>query len=356
MFAYSLLYWLSGFFSLLAQKKEIFYLPLICALVIFSAPHMGPDFYSYTEIYGSLPPPSYLIGNIEVLKEFHGEPLFLIIGSIFSIFTTKYIYYQFFIITLIIIIRVNFLRNLSPYFYIAICWYISAFLYYDITAIRAGLASSIALFGLILYSKKQYIYYGLIVIVASLFHTAAISAFLLPLAHLIVRKKYVFFSTVSLIIIVGFFGIGKLASSLIGFLDLDFKIATNITDYSTGYLATSAAGIMRGTVFKSLILLLIFYWKGSRFLSENTNNCIVSGYLIGFFFLIAMNDVPIISDRIFNFWGILECIMVAAIPCYFKSYNRCYVVSLLLFLGFMQLFWNYENLYQIYETALFNNA
>ena len=334
-----------------AQLHSISLLFLMVIIGIFAGVFIGKDFTSYEQIFYSVPNFSTLMSDRKIFNEIYGESGYIALQSLMKFFISDYIYFNLIFVFASVSIKIFFLSKYSYLFTIAAVWYVSMFLYLDMTATRHGFAAALLLLSIPFFASKQYLTFVVVVLLAGAFHSVAYIGLLLPLAHHIVQRKALFLVTIMASVWLGFIGFGNILTTFFVNADIGNYAAERVINYAeTKY--NSEAGLLRGVVLKQGVFLLFTYFILRKKIKTRLYDAAMGMYLLSFVFLVSLNDFSLLANRISNMLGVVECLIISSVPLAFSKKDRNYVVVVIIALSFLQLTWLARSFYIDYRVFI----
>lgn len=360
--AYIYLYLVSLFASTCNFVKKIelkffFGLLLISSIVFLVAfRYASVDYFGYQRIYNELEWDlskfSLFIYDLNALTPVESGFAFfsLLVKSVFDSF---YVFVALFSIVSLAI-KFTAFKRMSPYFFISILIYVSdEYLWKDMGQIRSAMASGIVLWAFYYASYRRFFTFLLLVLVASLFHSASFAA--LPFYFLrFFNSRLLMAITLFCSIVIAFFwgGIGLLLLDVGSGLGIDSS-ARLIKYADSEYV--EGASLFGGTFFirLSVAVLMIFFYKAMvRKWKINATLIPVYVYAVSVFFV--FNDYAIIGSRIYDMVAMpIACIVIPTFMLLFKSSSKpiaffsVFIYSTIWFLAtfvklepYQNVFWN----------------
>lgn len=328
MLPYYLIFTILAVFSLTDNVKKIknlkFFLFFISVtLLIFFAglrsPEVDPDYYNYLEQFVAIPSlEQWMLGEYKYsFSETRMEPAFLAYASFIKLFTDNHTWVFVGISLLSVGIASYNYYKFSPYMFLTLLlFFVHTYLYRDMIQVRAAIAASIALF---LIPQLYYHKYGkafVTIILASFFHVAALSLFIIYLLSFVklTRKKIIIGVILSLIL--GYIGISHIIIQVLPNLGY---VTQKIIHYSKSQYAESL-GVFNITNVKNLIILLIplFFWKKLEKKVPYFNVFIIFIFTATTW-RILFSDFGIVAGRVATFFSIVEVLLVPSFILIFKQ-------------------------------------
>lgn len=277
----------------------------VCLILIaaFRPEGMDNDFDTYVNLINSTKDDTSL--NVEWS--------FLIISdalmTIFDNYRSVFLFYAM----LGVSIKCIAMRKLSPSFFGPLCIYIgNFFIMHEFTQIRAGVAAAILLFSLHYILKGQRIYAFLCSLCATFFHYSSI-AFLpvlfMPCGDLDIKKR-IFWALLIPLGYILYFAHVQVTSLPIPYIEDKIEAYQSLRDI--GF-------IDEVNVFNLLILLkiavfyyLLYYYDYVKKINPAFPLCFrLMG--LSLFMFCALSDLPVLSFRISELYGIVELVLFTAI-------------------------------------------
>ena len=321
------LFALFDFFN--TRKKTKIYLLMFSVLFLSTIlglrGRVGKDYYEYIRIFKESGTLSDLFYGSFDWTYIHTEPLFNFINMILNSLNAEF--YMMFFIFAFISLSVNHiaLKRYSPYVFLSILIYLAhSFLLKELIQIRAGIASSILLFGISYLHNHEFKKYSIVVLIASLFHKGAIIAFLLYLFNLFDFKKKTLYFLILTSIIIYFLGIFNMVITLLQSFGL---IPQRAELYLSWDKYIQPLGLTNPTTVKQILLSLFFihykdffakklpYFKGMLYM-----------YLFSTIWLIAFSDFGILAGRMAAYFSFVEVILIPSIILMAKNKVKQFII------------------------------
>jgi len=328
MLAYWILFGISSilvvfdFLELKDGQKNTFLFLMGIALVLFAGlrGEIDNDYLNYESIYRSIAATDFKsLIIIENLKEpfLDVEPGYRILNKlVYFIFSNS----QFvFLFSALISVGVNLLcfKRMSPYPLLSVLLYLShTYLLRDMMQIRAGIAAALCLFSLLSLQNERPYRFILIIIIASLFHSAAIPFLLVLFFYKGDFRKYYFPVFLISVLIALVYPFGNIIRMI-----PEFDILYKIQGYANNE-HSEALGLLNPNIIKQGIITLICISCYSRLKEEYTDfNILFICYFISTCWLMVFNDFGIIAGRIATIFSITEVIIIPQLMLSFLKKN-----------------------------------
>ncbi|MFL1808993.1 EpsG family protein [Plesiomonas shigelloides] len=280
---------------------------LIIIFTIIAGLRVGvkPDWYNYAWVFENFQvermfdysayskEPGYMVLNYIVREVYDSKYLLFSVIAFMSIGLTFYSYFKF---------------SSNPFLCVLIyCSFF--FINRDMGAIRAGIAYSIFLFGLI-YINNIYKYLS-IVLIASTFHITSLLAICIP----ILKNRFCTPKMLALMIITScIFGLTGLATEIIRVLsNIDISL---VARKSSAYLSSEdlvyEIDFLDLTNIKSLLFSFFSIYNYDKFKIKNSHfSVIIFVYVIGTCFRLAFSDLGVIAGRGYTIFNTVEPILIS---------------------------------------------
>lgn len=349
---YLYLYGLSFISSIVqfARQKEIRLLLGFILIVsigfVVSFRFESVDYYSYQRIYDGLEWDfskfSFFIYDLN-----HSTPIetgFAVFNLIVkSTFDSFYFFIALFSIVSLTIKYTAF-KKMSPYFLVSILLYLSdEYFWKDMGQIRNAMASGVVLWALYFAFKHRFFLFSFLVILAMLFHSAAIVAFPFYFVRYLSSRLLMLLAIVISILVAYFYGglstlLLQLAES-IGFSESSRIIKYADSKYAEGIRLGGGTFLIR----LSLVFLCIsLYANLSRV--WNINKFYIPIYVYSVAILFLFNDYEIIGSRVYDMLAMpIACIIIPSFILLFKGYERVLVLGVIFtysLVWFLAMFFN----------------
>jgi hypothetical protein len=217
------------------------------------------------------------------------------------------------------------LKKYSPYVFLSILIYIShSFLLKELIQVRAGIASSILLFGVVYLHNKEFKKYAVVIMVASLFHKGAIIAFFLYLFNMFDFKKNTLYLLLFLSIIVYFIGMFDIVISLLQSINVIPKQAELYLSWDK-YI--EPLGLSNPTTMKQILLSLFFIYHKDFFVEKLLYfKGMLYMYLFSTIWLIIVADFGIFAGRLAAYFSFVEVILIPSIILMTKNKLKKFMI------------------------------
>ena len=323
--------------------RPVYLILIVYVLVMFNGFFTaGNDFLLYKEIYS----------NSDASQYSHVEIGYLWLNKTFNSWTNEFIYFQVFFILITLSIKLLIFKKISPFFCLAVIWYVANYVYTDSQALRHGMILSLFLLAAYLFIQKKFYLFVFVILISSTIHSISILGLFLPIGVYIVNKKRLFLPFVLLAFFIGYVGI---TSFLVEFINL-FSIRSFATDKLIIYTHydeySDDAGLLRGSIIKGFVLLLFSYYALKSKLSSRTYDVIIGSYLLSFFLLAAFSDFLILSERFATYFGAVEPVLISFIPLAFNKKYRIYIFVGIFLLASGLLANNSQSYFSSYDSYL----
>jgi hypothetical protein len=305
-----------------SKKKE--YLFYISSFLVFAfcslRYNVGTDAGTYLRIYSQVPDSLFSNDDLSGIK---GEYLFLKffillksigimppLGNAIVIATTNLLFLRF-------------IYKYSPYKCFSVLILFSWYFVYIFCALRQGLAMGVFLgIAYPFLEQKKYVHYYIAMLAAMLFHTAAVIAFLVPLALRILRKASKYQITVLSVI---FFIIALIPNSLLlSIAEVIDKGELYIEDSSISYMA------LLNRILAFLIVFILFNPVNERYKNMK------SIYIAGFFIYLLTAQSELISSRLAAVFKSVDIVLIPLVLTNLSNkYKPVFMIAMCIYLGFM---------------------
>lgn len=347
MAPYFLIFGIIGFFSCLELFKGFNSIKLasyFCAsviLILFAGLRnagVGADDFAYIEKFLSVPNLLFWFdGSFKyTFNDVWMEPGYIFIGAFLRIFTESYSVLFLSIAVLSVgIASYNYYRYSNFVFLTLALFFVHTFLYRDINQIRSAVAAAIGLFLVAQIAHRDHVKIIVTILVAGLFHTAALSYFILYAFSFFNHSRISLFYGFSIALFIGFLGI---SSILLQYLpDLGY-VTVKLHEYANSEFANSVS-LFDLTNIKNMILFLIFlfYWDTLKVKMKYFETMMLF-YFLAVVWRIAFNDFGIFAARVATFYGIVEVLLVPSLLYIFRQ--RMFANFIVLIYGFITLYLN----------------
>lgn len=310
------------------------------------------DYYSYLYYYER-------IDLIEPEIEF--EYGFFWLSYFIKLISENYFHFLFIISVIGFLLKFYFLhkleKTLSMHINYALFFsiYLSSFMIYlDVGSIRFSLACSILLVALVFLLERKYIYYILLISIASFFHASVIVAIVFPYVYKNNRMGYALFIGV----IIGLLMIAFNSSFMKELFSMNYYLYKIISYNRHG------TAILTFQLMKKILVLITFYWIFKRDIKEQKNGIVYlcwQVYLFGFVLWGIFMISQVIVSRYLLMFSVIEPLMIILMLSRFKLKMRVIffpVVIFYIFLGYVYSIKNNSNeinLYLPYKNFIFGD-
>lgn len=288
----------------------------------FRSYSVGPDTIRYFGDYQSI-----FSGFGSIMNFEKGYVLFENIGRIFRISLPFFFFLIAFITILILMLG---FREFTPYISSAFLYYYCRyFLNREMNQVRSALVAALILFSLRYVTKKSFLKFALIIIIASFIHKAAIVSLLIYPCNIFFwrknnKKKILFIYVVTLIIaVILSFEMSGVLSSIFSFLD-----EGNSYIDSTNANGARTMGLMNPVIFLQVIISVLSIIGLSDDVRLRTS---ITTYMISTFLIILLSNHYLLAGRLSTLLATVEPILVLKLS---KKYIPNKILSLSLFLIF----------------------
>lgn len=336
--------------------KRAFTLIGILALILLAglrAPDATRDTLGYIQAFEEIPPIfQWLFGGFDFdLSSLGMEFGYLAYGAMVKVFTDNYtVLFLAVALFSVGIASYNYFKY-SPYVGLTLLvFYAHTFLYRDMMQIRTAMAAALGLFLIGQIYQRRYFASVRTIFIAVLFHTAALSYFVVLLASWFeVTKKRVVVLTLAGI----FFGLIGLGNYVIAFFPsslgyLSYKIAAySQSAYGDAYFVFGITNIKN--IFIVIVTLLLWDKLENR---VKFFKVLVLFLALGTFWRLAFSDFGIFASRISAFYNVVQVILI---PCFILPFRQKLLPFLTIVLyAFLLLYLNlyFIQIFPHYHTVL----
>ena len=319
----------------------LFLLLLVILLAFFSGARdsiTASDYINYINIYNSVPVLSGVF-SLDAFFTARTEPFYYLLNSIVK--TIFNAYEPVFIVVSLLAVSLNLIafRRLAPYFVVAVLLYFShSYLYREFMQIRAGVACALLLMCIPALSEKRKVYFFLVVLLASGFHSAALLYF--PMYW--VYRKGISSSAYTVCILTAlFFAILFDVKNILSLINDVGLLPRPLALYLFWDKYNYSLGILNPVTIKQIITVL-FLIRYRNILTARVPyfDVMLFLYVFSTFWLIAFNDFAIIAGRVATFFSIVEPILLPSTILVFRQKKIPYCI--LFIFSFLMLFMNLE--------------
>ena len=137
--------------------KPFFYVILIAIAIIGGYNSNIQDFHTYFIIFQQVPPIDTLVNNLSILHKIYGEDGFLLLISLFKLFSNDYYIFRIFILILSLFSIGYVIKNsdTGSYLPIALIIYLFNYFYLDNIALRTAIATAFLLLSFFYFERKN---------------------------------------------------------------------------------------------------------------------------------------------------------------------------------------------------------
>lgn len=305
------------------SKKTYFFLCLLITVIV-AFRYASVDYFSYLRIYDGVSDLSkigFFIYELNLSTPVEsGFAVFILIEKLlfghYFFFVVLFSFFSLFI-------KFSAFKKLSPYLLLSLLLYLSdEYFWKDLGQIRNSMASGIILWAFYHAYSSRFWHFFALVIVAMLFHSAAIIALPFYFIRWFKSPFFLFLALIFSILIVALFGgVGKFIPEIAMFLGFDEN--ARVVKYAQTQYVTGISPF-GGTFFLQLLvclLLIFFYGRLSKKWVYNEFLIPVYVYSSCLFFLLL--DYGIIGGRIREMLAIpVTCVVIPSFILLFRGYSR----------------------------------
>ncbi|MDI9356642.1 MAG: EpsG family protein [Chitinophagaceae bacterium] len=288
----------------------IFVIPVLIILATFKNDNY-PDYLEYVKIFNEVRPT--FVDFFKENREIHGEYGYLALNALVKYiggdYTVVSFLMAFFSISLTIVF---FYKKSDDYMFPCLIYISHTFILREMIQIRAGLACAILLYSIKYVYKRNFFSFSFICLLASSFHLAAISFFLVYFAYnwYLKTKHKVHIIIVSIIL-----GI-IIDIEFISYIVNAFFPIPGLVEYLNYGEYSSRRGLLNVVLIKNILLYLVLL-KYKPFYKDNTQKlkeeeyqtwmlCLFIGIIISYVF----NAFQIVAGRAASYFSIFEPLLV----------------------------------------------
>lgn len=246
------------------------------------------------------------------------EVTFKSIKFIINRFLRGEVQYIFVIYALIgVSLKLKILRALSPLFILSILVYLSNFiLQQDLTAIRAGAASTFILLSLIPLKNRNFFVFTLFIFSATLFHYSAFVALLLWfLSYKSMHKIYYLIVPIGFLLYI--FTSHYTISNQIPILYFQNKLEAYLQSQEQG---NQEINVLNAFLFIKCLIYYFLLYNSKKLIAYNLYfPILIKMYGWSIFIFLSFSFIPVLSFRISDFFGISEILLIPLITSLFKD-------------------------------------
>lgn len=357
---YFFIFFVLAFFSILDVCRDfrrvniIFFILCVVILILFSgfrSVDATSDTLNYINRFLYTPDAIHWFNGDYTYKYFdtYMEPGYLFFGAIIRVFTDSYVFLLTSVSVFSIGIAAFYYYRYSYFpFVTLVLFFVHTYLYRDMTQIRSAIAAAIALFLIGQIHKNQHLKIIFTIFFASLFHSAALSYFVVYFLSFIEYTR--------LRLIIGYFfalafGLLHLSSHIIYNLPSISFLTAKINDYQAAAYIDSVKLFDLTNIKNSVVLfVLFFFWDKikSKVLYFET---MMLFYFLATTWRIAFSDIGIFAARISTFFGIVEVLLITSLIYILRQ--KVIGVLIVLLYAFLTLYLNlfYKNDFSSYSMS-----
>ena len=324
---YALFALLNGFVArLMAPLRDGYWLLALiigatASLFVLSIQDL-PDVLAYQRIFENTPALWTIITDPSVLTAVYGEPGYLVLGSIFRVFSDDYGLFRFVAVFSSLALKLWVIRRVSPNVGFAVFLYFGLFFYFDSFVLRQALAASLMGVGLYALFEGRRGWFLCWALFAATVHVSALCV--LPLYFLVRFDPGRLFAlvVVAFALVLGVVNAGSVIIDLvINYSGIEY-IATKLKNYKTSVHAESL-GLLRGSTLLYTAALVAFAamrpWLRDR-LKYYPQILVVCLY--AYLIFVGFNTFGILGDRLFRLFGLFYCVAVASFSLCIEKEDR----------------------------------
>ncbi|WP_323639660.1 EpsG family protein [Pectobacterium polonicum] len=329
MIPYFIFFFFIAFLSLMSnvdgfrRYRLYFFFVTVFFLILFAglrSPGVGLDDWNYIYKFLEIPDISYWISGeyIYTFEKAWMEPSYLIVGATIRLFSNDPMYLFLIIAFLSVgLASYNYYKLTEFSFLTLLLFFVHTFLYRDINQIRAAVAAAIGLFLVdSIFNKNKTKTIG-IILLASSFHVAALSYFLVFFLSYFPFSRVRMFVILCISIILGWVGVSGVFLDLLPGLGF---VTTKLSDYSTNSVYADSVELFDLTNIKNIFFFIVLLFFGNRIEIKNKYfNTMMLFYFLAVTWRILFSDFGIFSARVSTFFGIVEVILIPFLLYCFKN-------------------------------------
>lgn len=241
----------------------------------------------------------------------YGEILYEYLSYLFNYLKLDFQYFRVFLITLPLLIKIYFLKNIGPYYIVGMVFYLAFSFYADSYLLRSTVAGAFIALCIVAQIYKKKIIALIMIIIAIGFHVSAITA--LPI---LLMRDLKFTRTCYLLVILAIISASQLSlgtnliNSVAG-VDLQgIRALERIAGYQGSEYAESVGILRLSTLF--YLMLCIAYALNIHRMRKLTCNAdfFLLIALYSLVFLVGVSDVGVFADRIFRLYVVIFSVLL----------------------------------------------
>lgn len=288
------------------------FLLLLCVnavLVTLATTRVGDrDFLNYIDIFNDCPK----LFDFSLSTEIHGEPGFLLLCSIIKTIGLNFRVLLFVVSFASVSLALNFFRKYAYFEFVAVVIYFAhVFLLRDMMQIRAGLAASISLYFIPYLYRGKWIQAALIILLASLFHSAVLALLLvLPIYPVYKRNPNLLYYLLMAGLLIGLI----LDKNLFAYIIERFFNLPSVVIYLFDEEYFYSLGLLNPVFIKALLISIVCM-RYKELLEQRVPyfHLFLLTYVIGCFWLSAFQSFAIVGARVATFFTNAEHILMPAL-------------------------------------------
>lgn len=222
---------------------------------------------------------------------------------------------QFFMIVIMISLFtwaiVTRMLNISFPLFIS-AYYPKYFFQANLNQLRSSLVYPGVGLSIFLTARKNYLLLILLILILSFLHLSALLLLLIPIIDKIKINKFVFFIMSAAPILVGHF-----ASPILGLLsEVDGVRYLNYVNQDFQSISLASLNTLRRLPF---LLITYIFLCSDIFIVNRTHVLTAKVFLLSWMFYFGLLEVRVLSDRIGNFYGVSELMLLCIVPTLVKD-------------------------------------
>ncbi|WP_038197792.1 EpsG family protein [Xenorhabdus bovienii] len=297
------------------------------------------DYVEYLDIYKKIPT---LDNFFDVdFSLIHGDPIFFFIASIVkSIGLKSYFIFLFFALISLSIYRWCF-QHYSIYPHLSLLIYFChSFLNKEMTQIRAGLASSFILLTLCLIYRNKFKSAYVTMLLTTLGHSSGLLIFLSRFYNILMKRNVII--TVLILTLI----IHLNWKTLFYLLPQNLSLVQSVQNYMYWTQYNYSLSLLNPILLRQFFYLIIFFHLRKKYNWNKRLDVFIFMYLFSTCWLVAFNDMAILSARIANLFSVSELILIPysvhTLIINQKKKSASLLLSLTIFLSLSLLYSNLE--------------
>lgn len=317
----------------LLKKRVIVATPIFVAFLIYFI--ILPDHSGYKNIYENSPHLIEIVSNpFETFQTYGLEPGYLALNAAALSVGVSFDYFRFFIIFLILYVKLLVLSSLSKNFIVSSSAYLAFFLYMDLFILRQSIASTmvaISIATLVSGNQKKATF---LLLIAPLFHVVSLLAWPIFILHRLRFKRQIYIFALVCIFVLGYYGWAHVvASTFVQIIGEQSFIGDKLTRYGASHRGESL-GVLRGSIMLHFILIMLVVSLIPPRCMDAKYFTILNISVYAFMILTLFSDFAILGDRGYLVVGLPIAILYGYITSIFQPENR-YIVSWVLVAAFV---------------------